>query len=146
MSSGDICYIFSEPLRKVHAPHTQANDNCPLVVGCICCTVVEESEFYAVQLRGFIQGPLKEELWYLWVSICSLLNMQSRLCWNWRGLCAQALRLSDGANITQHVHTHTHTCKCFCGSKLYCQDTQEPNCSFPLCCVSNLLIMVTKSS
>lgn len=51
----------------------------------------------------------KEALLYLWVSICSLLNMQLCLCWNWRVLCAQALRLSNRANINQHVHTCTHT-------------------------------------
>ena len=73
---------------------------------------------------------------------------------NWRALCAQALRLSDRANITQHAHTHTHThthtrtYACANGSVVASSIAKihRDQIAYSHYVVSNLLIMVAKSS
>lgn len=52
---------------------------------------------------------LKEEPWYPESVFAACWICNHAFVGKWKGLCAQALRLSDGANITQHVYTHSHS-------------------------------------
>lgn len=70
-------------------------------------------------------------------AIMLLLKLKSAVCSS-----SQTKRRGKYNPACTHMHTYANGGD----GKLYCQDTQEPNCLFPLCCVSNLLIRMVKSS
>ena len=125
----------------------------PLVVGCnphCSCVSAGRSKRYSRggssphPLKGGALIPLSLYLQPVEYAIMPLLN--------WRALCAQALRLSDRANITQHAHTHTHTHTCTYtranGSVVASSIAKihRDQIAYSYYVVSNLLIMVAKSS
>lgn len=102
-------------------------------------TYPEISMFAALQLRIFIShwpsSSLPAFLWHTDYISASLSTLETAVCSSpqtW-----QQMELSMHSHARAHTHTRTPT---------YRQDTRQTNCLFPPCCVSNLLIMLAKSS
>lgn len=103
-------------------------------------TYPEISMSAALQLRIFIShwpsASLPAFVWHADYVSASLSTMETAVCSN--SQTWQQMELS--------VHLHTHGTYAQTHTHTYRQDTWQTNCLFPPCCVSNLLIMLAKSS
>lgn len=64
-----------------------------------------------------------------WICNHAFVELKSAVCSS-----SQTKRQGKYNPACTHTHTHIRVREWLGGGKLYCQDTQGPNCLFPLCC------------